>query len=624
MFLPRVQSKLIAVVLVIGTLYLITDQWGTPKVPTSFTNPFAGQHSKYPSPAAAPTGKALAPPVKPPTEDKDASKPQARPKVSVAAEPLNAPSEKAQSTKESSKSKPPTPVASEPPLEYTPLPKEPGLPHLDTKPGKFKPAASGLNITWSATTKEGQIAFWKDFAPLLESGAPDCPPPSRLGTAEAQPFSYKPTERYDVLSMPDGDVTKMQKAHEKFVEGLHGKAAKLVYIPGSRGLVTTAGGAYLPVFAVSLRMLRRKGTTLPMEVFLADEKEYESHMCENVFPELNAKCVILSEIMEAVPHAIKISHYQYKLFAMIFSSFDEALFLDSDAFTVLDANYLFTKEPFISNGLVTWPDYWASSASPLYYKIAGQPVPPLLLRQSTESGELLINKKTHAKSLLLATYYNYYGSHYYTLFSQGAAGEGDKETFIAASSALNETFYQVVEPVRAIGHSTSTSWTGSAMVQYDPVQDYGLTQKNLYRNKDKDAAGPIRPFFLHVNVPRLNPFKVFDHPEHTKDVKDQPQRIWQGVDAIIAMFNGDIEKEIWDEVRWVSCTLENKFEGFKDAKGICDKATKHYESVFGKIEQEPKKIEQPLSESAAPSSKPGQDAPHSFRISSGKSGRGIG
>lgn len=619
MFLPRVQSKLIALFLIIGTFYLITVEWGTPNVPTSFSNPFAGKNSKSSTPAPAPTGQAPAP-VHSPAQGKEASKPEATPKVSVAAKLPSTRPEKAQSTKGTTTSKPSTIVSSGPSLQHTPRPKEPGSSHSDPKPEKTKPIASGLNITWTAATKEGQIAFWKAFFPLLASGTPDCPPPSRVSTAEAQLFSHNPTERYDVLSMPDGDVTKMQKAHQRFLDGLHGEAARLVYTPGSKGLVTTAGGGYLPVFAVSLRMLRRKGTTLPMEVFLADEKEYESYMCEHVFPELNAKCVILSEIMDAVPHSIKISHYQYKVFAMIFSSFDEVLFLDSDAFTVHDANYLFTKEPFISNGLVAWPDYWASSASHLYYKIAGQPVPPLLLRQSTESGELLLNKKTHSKSLLLATYYNYYGSHYYTLFSQGAAGEGDKETFIAAAWALNETFYQVVEPVRAIGHATKDSWIGSAMVQFDPVQDYGLTRKGVYRNKDKDAAGPIRPFFLHVNVPRLNPFRVFDHPEHTQNAKGQQQRIWQGVDAITAMFNGDIEKEIWDEVRWVSCTLENKFESFKDAKGICDKATKHYESVFGKIEQQPKKTEESRSKASVPATAPKEDTPHPFGVASGKSG----
>lgn len=593
MFLPRIHSKLIALLLVVGTLYLVTLGWGTPKVPSTFSNPFNKQDAtSKPSTPKTDTGqKAPVPPPNAPQrpyEEKEPTRSDARPEVTLGVKPPIDSSVKAQEAKASSKAKS---ASAELPSAS---PKEPGSPHpaasasVPSEPAKTAHQSTIFNITWTATTKDGQISFWKEFAPLLASGAPACPPPEREGRAvEAQPFPQDAKERPNVLMMPDGDVTKMQKAHEIFVNGLHGKAAELVYTPGTRGLVTTAGGTYLPVFAVSLRMLRRMGTHLPMEVFLADPNEYESYICDHVFPKLNAKCVILSEILDAAPHEIKISHYQYKVFAMIFSSFEEVMFLDSDAFPVHDADSLFTTKPFTNNGLVTWPDYWESSASPLYYKIAGQPVPSLSIRQSTESGELLLNKKTHSKSLLLATYYNYYGEHYYTLFSQGAAGEGDKETFIAAAYALNETFYQVVEPVRAIGHATSKGWMGSAMVQFDPNQDYGLTEKNFYRNKDKDAAGPIRPFFLHVNVPRLNPAKIFDHEEHTKNVKGEQQRIWQGEAVIKAMFNRDIEKDLWEEVRWVGCALEHKFETWKSKDGTCDKASKHYEGVFGKSEQQP-------------------------------------
>ena len=606
MFLPRIQSRLFALLLVIGTIYLITMQWGTPKVPKTFSEPFGEHASTSKSPLRSPTssGSAVLLPLKSPA-------------VPIAVKPPSAPSKKA------SESKAPTKIASNIEAEYTPLPKEPAIaqPTIQLDEPKSSPPAHNvtLNVTRTAATKEGQIAFWKEFASLLAAGKPDCPPPTRLSKTDAQSFDHHPTERYDVLEMPDSDVTKMQKAHEKFVDGLQGKAAELVYTPGTRGLVTTAGGPYLPVFAVSLRMLRRTGTTLPMEVFLADEQEYESYICEEVFPTLDAKCVILSDILEAVPHAVEIKHYQFKVFAMIFSSFEEVLFLDSDAFPVHDAEYLFTKEPFLSHGLVTWPDYWASTASHLYYKIAGKEVPPLSLRQSTESGELLLNKKTHSKSFLLATYYNYYGSHYYILFSQGAPGEGDKETFIAAAYALNQTFYQVAEPVRAIGHGTSLGWTGTAMVQFDPVQDYDLTRKGKYRNKDKDAAGPIRPFFLHVNYPRYNPAKVFDHKEHTINAKGEQQRIWQGADTIIAMFNQDIEKQVWEEVKWVSCELEHKFEGFKNKEDICDKATKHYEGLWGKTEQEPKKTDEAASKPTNPSKKPEEATLHPFGASSKQS-----
>ncbi|KAL8827761.1 MAG: hypothetical protein Q9191_002989 [Dirinaria sp. TL-2023a] len=615
MFLPRFQTKLLALAIIVGLLYLLTTQGVTPRTPATFSYPFSHHNATSdPSPPLVP--------ATPSGDEKEATEPESKPQPLSPPKAPNTPVQQDSRPKESNEAKgsqtavPSTKIQAP---QYTPLPIEPGIPKATSRPDTTK-AAHVMNQTSKANTTEGQIDFWKEFAPLLASAVPDCPPPERLGKAEAQPFNYKPTERYDVLSMPDDDIAKMKAAHEKFLAGLHGKPAELIYTPGTRGLVTTAGGSYLPVFAVSLRMLRRTGTTLPMEVFLADQKEYESYICDHVFPKLNARCVVLSDILDAAPHAVSISHYQYKVFAMIFSSFEEVLFLDSDAFALHDSDQLFTSEPFTNHGLVTWPDYWASSASPMYYKIAGQPVPPLSIRQSTESGELLLNKNTHTKSLLLATYYNYYGSHYYTLFSQGAAGEGDKETFIAAAYALNETFYQVAEPVKAIGHATSKGWHGSAMVQYDPMEDYNLTQHDIWHNRDKDAGGasPPRPFFLHVNVPRLNPAKVFDHEEHTTNIKGEPQHLWQG-DTIHALFGGDVEKQVWEEVKWVSCELENKFETWKDVKGLCDKATKYLQGAFGSSGEQSKEPEKPLAKPAQEASKTKEEAPHPFGASSEKS-----
>ncbi|CAF9929337.1 MAG: hypothetical protein HETSPECPRED_007347 [Heterodermia speciosa] len=586
MFLPRMQSKLLALFVIVGFLWLITVQWGAPSVPSSFSNPFSNHDttSGISDEKAAPSAKApLAVPTKATSPDKE-------PKPSPAAVKSTKPTQKASKPKETPKHKAPLLVVSTITPHTTDLPKEPASPKATSIPDKADPSNNTLILTetFKPPTLENKIAFWKVFEKLLDASKPGCDPPSRQGTAETIGYdklvvSEHPSERADVLFMPDQSVVKMKKAHENFVAGLQAGTLEMVYNPGTRGLVTTAGGPYLPVFVISLRMLRRTGTTLPMEVFLADKKEYEEYICDEVFPELNAKCVVLSDILEAVPHSLDITHYQYKVFAMIFSSFEEVLFLDSDAFTLHDADELFTSEPFTNHGLVSWPDFWASSASPLYYNISSQPVPPMSLRQSTESGELLLNKKTHSKSLLLATYYNYFRRHYYVLFSQGAPGEGDKETFLAAANALNETFYATSENVRPIGHMKHDGkFSGSAMVQYDPIQDYNLTQNGIWRIKNESAAPQPRPFFLHVNFPRLNPTKVFDYDEHTRNFQGKEQRIWQSEKDIKEKFGKDIEKEIWQEVKYVSCELEDKFETFKGEKGLCEKATKHYQGLFGK------------------------------------------
>ncbi|GAB1203406.1 hypothetical protein APSETT445_002041 [Aspergillus pseudonomiae] len=260
------------------------------------------------------------------------------------------------------------------------------------------------------------------------------PTAKRLAKADSVGFDPQNTEQPPNLTvMPDEDVLKMKHAHRKFVHAIAKEPPALAYQPGTRGIVSTAGGSYLPVLVISLRMLRQTGSELPMEVFLADWDE----------------------------------------------------------------------------GLITWPDFWGPTASPLYYTISGQERPPPNIRQSTESGEVFISKRSHLRTLLLVAYYNYWGpGYYYPLLSQGAAGEGDKETFLAAATVLDEPFYQVSEPIRALGRHTNDGFAGSTMVQYSPMEDYALTKKGEWRIKGARVPPP-KPFFVHINFPKFNPATVF-------------------------------------------------------------------------------------------------------------------
>lgn len=430
-----------------------------------------------------------------------------------------------------------------------------------------------------------QIEFWRSFEPLLAASQPLCDPPLRLGRAEAQGFHpLGQLARPNLLEMPKESVEKMRAAHTQFVNSLKDEPLQMAFTPGSRGLVSTAGGNYLPVFVISLRMLRRTGTTLPIEVFLADNKEYESYICTQVLPKLNATCVVMSEILESVPHSMEITHYQFKVFAMLFSSFEEVLFLDADCFPIHNPEQLFASEPFQKHGLITWPDFWASSTSTLFYEISSQSVPSMIERASSETGEILLSKKTHQSSLLLATYYNYYGpSHYYPILSQGAPGEGDKETFLAAAGVLNESFYATSESVQPVGHVLNNGGIdGSAMVQYDPIQDYNLTQQGLWRVKDPSVAESPRPFFVHAHFPKFNPATIFIQGGPTKDPNGRDRLAWTDDQSIIKGFGVDLEKRFWQEIKWTACELEGKFKTWQNIEGICRNATSYWDNIYGK------------------------------------------
>ncbi|KAJ5953609.1 hypothetical protein N7454_000505 [Penicillium verhagenii] len=440
-----------------------------------------------------------------------------------------------------------------------------------------------LSTANSRNTTE-YIDFWREFQSLLLAHKPTCNSPKRIKNAETTGF--KPSgagPRPDLLKMTTRDVRAMKKAHEDFVDAIELHPPALPYTPGTRGLVTTAGGSYLPVLVISLRMLRRTGSQLPMEVFLATPDEYEKFICDEVLPSLNAKCVVLSEIMNSGSGASGIEKYQLKPFAMMFSSFEEILFLDADAFPISKPESLFEQEPFKSTKLLTWPDFWASSASPFYYQIASQSVPAMESRQSTESGEVLISKRTHLKTLLLCTYYNFWGpTHYYRLLSQGAAGEGDKETFINAAIAVNEPFYQVSEPICAMGHRTEGGLAGSAMLQFDPIEDYQLVRSGKAHVKGSPAAAP-KAFFIHANFPKFNPATVFSKQAVNPAFNDDGTytRAWTIPEDKIKAFGSDVEKHFWAEILWTGCELEAKFRSWGNRTDICSGVTKYWSSVFG-------------------------------------------
>ena len=429
------------------------------------------------------------------------------------------------------------------------------------------------------------IEFWTEFQPLLLAFEPQCRSPQRLGKAPPIGFTMSdPAPRPELLKMSPREILHMKSAHSDFVKAISTDPPRLNYTAGTKGLVTTAGGSYLPVLVVSLRMLRRTGSRLPVEVFLATHEEHEEKICDQVLPSLGARCIVMTDILNAAPGTVKIEKYQLKPFAMLFSSFEEILFLDADAFPLSKPESIFENEPFKSTKMVTWPDFWASTASPLYYQISSQEVVSTNARQSTESGELLISKKSHLRTLLLSTYYNFWGpSHYYRLLSQGAPGEGDKETFITAAAALGEPFYQVSEPLRAIGHRKEGGLAGSAMVQFNPVEDYKLTQRGQWRVKGDQAVAP-RPFFIHANFPKFNPATIFSSENEVKPVFNDDgsfTRAWTIPEETIQAFGRDVEKEFWADILWTGCDLETEFETWKTMSGICEGVKKYWESQFG-------------------------------------------
>ncbi|RMZ68101.1 alpha-12-mannosyltransferase (Mnn2) [Pyrenophora seminiperda CCB06] len=457
----------------------------------------------------------------------------------------------------------------------------------------YLPIVTGKNLTEASSTFDASVRqFWYDLATALVESQPQCDSlkldenlDDKDAMAKFLPLEPHKEHPQKLVNFTDKDEKALFRAHYAMRSSAQHLASRVPFAKDTTGIVTTANADYMPIFLVSLRMLRKTGCSLPVEVFIDDWSKYDSTVCDQVLPSLNARCVVLSNIYNTAAHAKQPNHYQYKIFAILFSSFQNVLFLDSDDFPAYDPTDLFSKAPYTTHGLVTWPDFWAQTISSHFYHIAAIPEVPSQSRLSTESGQLLINKDIHRESLLMMVYYNYYGpDYYYILLSQGSPGAGDKETFVQAALAVGLPYYQVRTPPSALGRMVNGSYIGTGISQADPTLDYKyllplpnhIHKGDSWQDADLVNPGskaPPRPkaLFLHQNNLKLDPARVLDD-ERTYDLDGTtPQRLWQNnanIDGI------DIERVLWTVIAEEGCR-ENK------ASETCRRLEEHLVKLFG-------------------------------------------
>lgn len=424
--------------------------------------------------------------------------------------------------------------------------------------------------------------------------------------------------RYLQLNRLEFDA--MKKSHDYALLNLPEHAPDGLY--SGNGIVYVGGGKFNWLALLSIRTLRSAGCQLPIEVLIPTLEEYELELCSRIFPAMNARCIFLPTLLQGdslTTTKLEFKGYQYKSLAIMLSSFENVLLLDSDNVPAYAPDYLFNKDPFLSKGLIVWPDFWKRSTSPDYFKIAGVSVSktellptyderygeyrkqqiegdldldkiPLHERlgaipdPSSESGQLMISKRTHMKELLLALYYNSYGpSHYYPLFSQGAPGEGDKETFLAATIITKKLYYQVSKFVDALGNVRDNEFKGHGMGQFDPVQDL---EWNIEKNKLAkqfsgqeyfDAVDKLKKpkmIFVHANFPKLDPWKLKQKGETIDNEGNRYRLYGLGMKSRTGV---DFEGEVWKHMYTLLCDLNLKVEAYQgvDRKALCTEIKEH-------------------------------------------------
>lgn len=410
------------------------------------------------------------------------------------------------------------------------------------------------------------------------------------------------------LDIDEETILKYRDIHERVYNSFPNKFPKGLY--SGTGVVLMGGDQFTWLSLLSIHSLRKYGSDLPVELIMPTEKDYEQQLCEVDLPKLNAKCVKMYDIFDAATiNNLKIKGYQYKSLALIASSFDNLLLLDSDNTLVSNPDEFFKVNPYKDTGLVMWPDYWLRTTSTAFYDIANITVLPRRVRDrrwplpkpvdllpdeinnvplhdlegalpemSTESGQLLIRKNDHVKTLLLSLFYNIYGPEiFYRLIGQGQTGEGDKDTFIAAAVKSKESFYQVKSNIRSFGWFEEGRFNGVCMGQKNPVEDYKYFQGFVDHKLDfKDFdLNHGKVFTIHANFPKFNPYKLFKDKKLTNS-KGEQIRLYGDIYKFLPLHD-DFELNQYSKMNELLCVDKIQLEYFKDKDMdvLCEYVQKH-------------------------------------------------
>lgn len=476
----------------------------------------------------------------------------------------------------------------------------------------------GASLSHEVVKNNKYPAFFADSVQMLLSHKPQGIPELELSEGDkrapslwyidvpAQPFTIDFLKQYTQIS--EEQLAELTRTHADTKRDI----LKLDYpsnVFKGKGIVMIGGGSFLGTALTSILTLRESGSKLPLELVLTSFDEYQQDVCEVMLPALNARCIIMEEILGPdVFKGLNLKKYELKVLGLFLSSFEEALLMDADNLAVKSPDYILDSKLFDKYGYIIWMDFWRQTISPYFYEIAGidigEPVRKdgiypdsefssrsqsqladlegAIPDSTCEAGQLAINKRTHFKPLLMTVYYNLLGfKYYYQLLGQGAVGIGDKDTFIAGLTVFGIKPYFVKQRPLLLGYDhgeDDSGWQDTTMVQYDPVQDYEYydaakqyliskdvdTRVNLFLNNDRSiklrediqaAIGTKHVLpqvqFLHMHNPKFNAYS--NHKNGDYSTNNHPRRQFGPRHKISHILDQDYELKFLAISQWLAC-----------------------------------------------------------------------
>jgi ADP-heptose:LPS heptosyltransferase len=245
-----------------------------------------------------------------------------------------------------------------------------------------------------------------------------------------------------------------------------------------RGIVICGGGdTYFPCAWVCIRMLRRLGCTLPIELWYLGPLECDERMRRLLEP-YGVTCVD-GRRHRRLNATLDWSHlsgrgfggFELKSYAVLNCGFGEVLSIDADNVPLVDPTFLFETPEYEESGAIFWPDYGRLDRNRPIWEICKVPYRD---EPEFESGQLVVDKQRHMAALQLAFFYNAHSDFYYRYI------HGDKDTFHLAFRRLGHRFAMPAVPIHPLDYTMCQhDFDGRRIFQHRNLAKWRLREPNL-------------------------------------------------------------------------------------------------------------------------------------------------
>lgn len=315
-----------------------------------------------------------------------------------------------------------------------------------------------------------------------------------------------------VMAIVPSDIT-IENARNRFEQA----AGEMPSIPDMEGkaILICAGGPHLPSAYVVVRLLRKFGVTLPIEIW---------HAGQNEIPDWARRAydpwdITFHDVTSFYPERPleEFRGWPIKTAALISSKFRHILFLDADCFPLRNPVFLLSSDEYQKTGSLFWPNmkYQFMIRDAKIWSSTG-----LVYRGDTEfeSGILAIDKQRCWRELSLAQWINAHSKFWYDYML------GDKDTFYIAWRKLGTEYFLGPPCRRYRAVITRHFWVdGLPLVDHkQAAAKYGLPQR---RGPFKAylASHQYRPLSHNLYNEIMQRLIMRDFSEHARYLCDLAQ-----------------------------------------------------------------------------------------------------